>query len=300
MTDPTSNARVTFILCTSSFDKLNSGGGIVKPGPGCLPQKSNTTSDVFFFAGAPAWQITPTLQDCPLAGAASPIGKWETGFIQTVESATYGAGYDSGQFIADTVSNTRDATSSAVAPPWYDSPGTNFGPRVYNTGPAFADSPFVKFPITHPQPSSKSPSLRSVCMKGKFNLWLIVNKKGAAPTASSVGYLFHWSIRMEQNYLLNWDANAHPCNKSQWSTSGGIRVDSSGGGKGPANPSWSTTVANAARTRDTAVTGDPCTEEIAPAPDRVGDGKLPSAPVRLGEKPAGPKDLSPEMKKLFP
>ncbi len=251
----------TFGLCTGNFDVFNTGVGSIISSP-CTPQATSAPALIVFAAGMPAWQTQAALTDCtfpaPKKNSTAPT-PWESGFIQTVEQATYGAAYDNGRFIAVTVSNARDALNDKVTAPWYGS--GSFGPQTYPTLPVLNDSPNTPFRVAHPDSGDKD-LLRSVCMKGKFHTWLIINKKGTAPTVSNVDYLFHWSIDMDQQHALTGQG-AHPCNSSQWTHSGSLSISDSGPGKGTATPVFAGQTANQSKKIDNSITTDPC---AAPAP----------------------------------
>jgi hypothetical protein len=263
------STTTVFGLCDDDFDKFNTGAGIPTAGPGCSTLSSNKTSKIFFQAGAPGWQLTAKIKDCTYPPPATNTSKtdWEIGFIQTLESATFGATYDNNTFIKISNSNARDALvkpASAGGPPpppppapWYDDRGNPFGPQDYpGTLPTFSDTPNVGFNITHP--SNNQNYLRSVCMKAKFHIWLIINsKKKPNPTVSDVDFFYNWSVDMDHSYTLTGEG-AHPCNITQWKSSGSLTKGSKGSGKGSATPVWDTPVAKTNEVTDTTVKANPC------------------------------------------
>lgn len=257
-----------FGLCSDNFDIFNTGAGTAQQGPGCIAQTSNTKGMVNFRAGSPAWQTVAQIKDCttpaPTANSTTP---WEIGFIQTLESATFGASYDNSNFISVTNKDARDALTDKVAAPWYDDKGNPFGPQDYPTVPMINDTPNVSFSITHPDTTKDF--LRSVCMKAKFNLWLIINKKGVTPTPSNVDFFYHWSISMDQSYSLS-GAGAHPCNISQWRASGSESMGTKGPGKGSATLVWDQPIAKTSQVTDTKLKTNPCTANNGPkdSPDK--------------------------------
>lgn len=271
---------ITFRLCDDKFKALNSGAGTVTPGPGCLGTASNTKGHVNFSAHSSSgngWELESNLESCP--GPNQPAkSEWEVGFIQTLDSATYGASYGNGHFTSVTNSNARDAllqpnptpppAKTAPPAPWYDVSGGNFGPRDA-AGPSALlwDSPNVDFDLVHPNsPAGKPDFLQSVCMKAKFNIWLIINEIGKTPSISDVDFLHHWSVNMNHKYKLSGEL-AHPCNKAQWLPIGRI-TGSSGSGQGSATPVWDKPVANGNEVRDTSVKTDPCAAPATPTPGK--------------------------------
>ncbi len=254
------NTTVVFGLCSDDFDVFNAGAGTAEPGPGCLPQKSNTGGVVNFRSGTqsgPAWQTVADIKACTYPPADENFKtSWEVGFIQTLESATYGAAYDNGKFVQVTNQNARDALTGNVPAPWYDSKGNTLGPQDFPpTAPMINDTPNVSFNITHPD-SSKD-FLRSACLKAKFNIWLIINEIGVTPTESNVDFLYHWSINIDQSFSLS-GKDAHPCNTSQWSASGSQSMSNKGPGKGSATLVWDKPIARGSEKTDTTITTDPC------------------------------------------
>jgi peptidoglycan hydrolase-like protein with peptidoglycan-binding domain len=258
------NTTTVFGLCSDKFDVFNTGAGTPGIGPGCLPQKSNTKGVVNFRSGtesSPAWQTTADIKDCttppPTANSTTP---WEIGFIQTLESATFGASYDNNNFVSVSNKNARDALTDnkvkvQVPAPWMDHKGNLIGPQDYPTVPMINDTPNVSFNITHPDTAKDF--LRSVCMKAKFNIWLIINRKGVTPTASNVDFFYHWSIDIDQSYSLS-GAGVHPCNKSQWSATGSQSMSNKGPGKGSATLVWDQPIAKQSKVTDTKLKTSPC------------------------------------------
>jgi Domain of unknown function (DUF4157) len=281
----------TIGVCSDKFDQLNLGSGDVSIGPGCLPNASNTKGQVGFTAadssGKQAWDTDAHLADCtsppPAPNAATP---WQIGFIQTLESSTRGGAYDNGNFISVTNSNKRDALTAKDAP-WYDSPGNPSGPQIYPTTPHLTDSPIQWFPITHPGTGGKD-FLRSGCMNEKFNVWLILNKVGNTPTASNVDFLYHWTISVQQVFLLQGQG-AHPCNKSQWLVAGHQTLSNKGPGKGTATPVFTGPIATASATTDTTVKTSPCSAAAQP------QNKAPQGGT--GQDDKAPDDKTPPDKK---
>lgn len=253
------NTTTVFGLCSDDFDVFNQGAGTPQPGPGCLAQASNTKGLVSFRSGTkggPAWQTTAQISDCTIP-APAPNSKtpWEIGFIQTVESSTFAAGYGNNRFISITSNNARDALTDKVPAPWMADKGHPIGPQEYPTVPMINDTPHAEFGITHPDDSKDF--LRSVCMKAKFNVWLIINKKGVKPEASKVDFFYHWSISMDQSYSLS-GAGAHPCNITQWTASGSQSMGNKGPGRGSGTLVFDQPVANKSKVIDTKVKTDPC------------------------------------------
>jgi peptidoglycan hydrolase-like protein with peptidoglycan-binding domain len=259
-------STTTFGICDDNFDVLNTGAGTATVGPGCLAQTSNKKGRVNFSAGAsgkPAWQETADLHDCttpPPKANAKP--EWEVGFIQTLESSTFGAAYENSNFVSVTNKDARDALGASVAAPWYDTKGNTLGPQEYPTVPMINDTPNVTFSIAHPDTGKDF--LKSVCMKANFNIWLIINKIGVTPIETNVDFLHHWSININQNYLLNGEG-AHPCNQSAWMALGRQTMNNKGPGKGAAKLVWDKPVAKGNEVTDTALKADPCN---APAPQK--------------------------------
>lgn len=244
----------TFGICDDTFDVFNTGAGTPVVGPGCVAKPSNKTGNVTFNAGKNGigWQETADLHDCtspPPKANAKP--EWEVGFIQTLETATYGAEYGKSSFTSITNKDARDALGTPPAP-WYGDKGTAVGPQEYPTMTMINDTPHVTFGIAHP---TSSEFLKSVCMKGTFHIWLIINKLGAKPTVSNVDFLHHWDVTMNHKYLLGEDA--HPCNQSQWTPLGRMSM-SKGTGKGGASPVWDQPIANGNQVTDNKLTSSPC------------------------------------------
>lgn len=249
------NTTVVFGLCSDKFDTFNTGAGTAEVEPGCLPQKSNTKGKVNFRSGTPAWDTIADIRAC-IPKDKNFKTSWEVGFIQTLESATFGAGYDNSKFTQVTNKDARDALTDKVAAPWYDDKGNSFGPQDFPpTMPAIQDTPNVSFPITHPGAGKNF--LRSACLKAKFNLWLIINKIGVTPTESNVDFLYHWSINIDQSFSLG-GKGAHPCNSSQWSASGTQSMSNKGPGKGSATLVWDQPIAKKSQKTDSTITTDPC------------------------------------------
>ena len=140
-------------LMSDTFDVFNTGAGNVTT-VGCVANASNTVGEITFLAaaGGPAWQTTAKLQDCtdPAPTPKSPALPWRVGFIQTVESATYGAKYGNNKFTS-VKSAGRDALNSKVAAPWYDTPNGSFGSQLYPTVPQINDTPHTSFPDSAPE-----------------------------------------------------------------------------------------------------------------------------------------------------
>jgi len=261
------NTTTEFGLCDDTFDVFNTGAGHATVMPGCLALPSNTKGVVNFSAGtagSPAWQTKAKIADCtfppPAPNTTTP---WETGFIQTLESSTFAASYDNNNFVSVTNKDARDALTDKVAAPWYDDKGNTFGPQDYPTFPVINDTPNVSFNITHPDTTKDF--LRSVCMKAKFNIWLIINKRGVAPTPTNVDFLYHWSITMDHTYSLT-GAGAHPCNISRWSAGGSQSLGNKGPGKGSATLVWDKPHAKTSEVIDTKVKANPCSAS-SPAKD---------------------------------
>ena len=111
------------------------------------------------------------------------------------------------------------------------------------------------FPIVHPNDAKAF--LQSVCMQGKFNIWLIVHHKDVTPTIGNVDFLYHWSINMNLNFFLNNpDGSLHPCNITAWMKTGMLTM-SKGAGQGSDTLTWDTPIANDAKVTDNSVTSDP-------------------------------------------
>jgi len=244
-------------LMSDVFDVFNAGAGKVTT-VGCVANASNTVGEITFLAApGAAWQTTAKLQDCtdPAPTAKSPPLPWRVVFIQTVESATYGAKYGNNKFTS-VKSAGRDALNSNVAAPWYDAPNGPFGSQLYPTVPQINDTPHTAFPIVHPNDAKAF--LQSVCMQGKFNIWLIVHHKDVPPTTANVDFLYHWSVNMNLHFLLNNpDGSLHPCNITAWLNTGMLTM-SKGPGQGSGALTWATPIANDAKVTDNALTSDPC------------------------------------------
>lgn len=254
------NLTMVFGLCKDDFDVFNTGAGEVTLGEGCLAQKSNTGGKVNFRSGTqsgPAWQTVADLRACSYPPADEKFKtSWEVGFIQTLESATFGAGYDNNKFTQVTNGNARDALNDKVPAPWYDNKGNTLGPQDFPpTAPMINDTPNVWFPITHPDTGKDF--LRSACLKAKFNLWLVINKIGVTPTEKNVDFLYHWSINIDQSFSLS-GAGAHPCNISQWSKSGTQTMSNKGAGRGSATLVWDKPIAKGSEKTDNSIKTDPC------------------------------------------
>jgi len=263
--DPNTKASTTISLTSDTFDKLNSGPGGIDFSNCGMPLSTNTQGKLLFKAasGQPGWQYTARLQDCtvppPNANAPTP---WRLGFIQTVESSLYSAKYTKNKF-SQITSAGRDALnfnqrSNNVPAPWYDKPDGPFGSQLYPTVPQINDTPFVTFPITHPADSTAF--LQSVCMKGKFNIWLIVHNKNTAPTQSNVDFLYFWAINMNLNFFLNnTEAQQHPCSTQPWFKTGMIAMTNKGAGRGTNTLIWDQPVAGVSQVKNDNLTSDPCT-----------------------------------------
>ncbi len=252
-------STTTFALCNDDFDVFNTGAGTVVVGPGCVAKNSNKTGKVNFNSGTsgkPAWQEKADLHDCttpPPKANAKP--EWETGFIQTLDSATFGASYENNNFVNITNKDARDALTATVPAPWYDDKGNNFGPQEYPTVPIINDTPNVNFNIAHPDTGKDF--IKSACMKAKFNIWLVINKIGNTPAETNVDFLHHWSIDINQGFLLSGDG-AHPCNQSQWMAIGKQTMSDKGSGRGTKNLVWDKPIAKGNEVLDTTLKKEPC------------------------------------------
>jgi len=248
-----------FGLCDDTFDVLYTGSGTAQVGPGCVAKQSNKKGIINFRAGTaskPAWQELADIKDCTNpAPKPNATTEWEIGFIQTLETASFGAAYDNGNFVSITNKDARDALTEKVAAPWMDDKGNPIGPQEYPTVPLINDTPNVFFSIAHPDTGTDF--LRSVCMKAKFNIWLIINKIGTKPTASNVDFLYNWSLSMDHSYTLSGN-DAHPCNQSQWMAFGSIKMGTKGPGKGAGTLIWDQPVAKKSQAKDTTLKTDPC------------------------------------------
>lgn len=253
------NTTTVFGLCSDKFDVFNTGAGTSQVGPGCFPGSKNTKGVVNFRSGTksgPAWQTVADIKDCtfppPQANTTTP---WEIGFIQTLESATYGAAYDNNHFTKVSNQNARDALTDKVPAPWYDNPGNSFGPQIYPTVPMINDTPNVNFPITHPDANKNF--LRSVCMKGRFNIWLIINRKGVKPTTTNADFFYHWTIDIDQSHTLS-GKGAHPCNQTQWHAKGNQKMSNQGPGKGSATLVWDKPITINSKVVNSTLKTNPC------------------------------------------
>lgn len=263
------NGSITTVigLMDSKFDVFNGGGGDIDFSSCGMGNASNTSGVLTFKAAqGAAWQIMAKLQDCTDPDSTPDSGKpWRIGFIQTVESSTIGAQYANGNFTKITTSgrdalNKSNAQNKSVPAPWYDTPDDNFGSRLYPTAPVLNDTPHVPLPITHPNDSKSF--IQSVCMKSKFNIWLIIHNKNIAPSATNVDFLHFWTINQNQNFFLNkMDGSVHPCNTGGWMKTGTITQGAMGAGKGSNTLIWDTPIANQAQVRDDTVKTNPCVSE---------------------------------------
>ncbi len=224
---------ISLLLCD---DKVARGAPNFVVLPGCGSVAGGKGGSVQFRAGT--WQIGPgNTNSCACGKDDAEMEKnrkkWDWGFSQTVESASYGAKYTQGRFGSTGISNaSRDALVGQGTPtaPWFGAPGSGFGPQNVNGfSPQIVDTPHANFKTEHPKdPKSK---LNEVCLSGKFNVFFVVAPAGATPSTSNIEFMYHWTIEIDATFSLKKGRDG--CSKAGWNKSKGKpKVTARGPGDG--------------------------------------------------------------------
>lgn len=216
--------RVFVSLCSA---KLKIGKPFVTTA-GCPP---NGVGNVGFFAGQPGWQLDGSVSLCTIGGA--PVDpRIQIGYIQTAAGAMSMAVHRQPNKTLTTsecrsVVNARDCVRDQVAP-WFDAPGTNFGPQPLGNTPAFADTPHLTKLKSRIGPRNQT-KLQNIFLQGAFHIWLI-----ARLPDGTIVFIHHWDVGLFARAMLN--DGADPCSRSSYAVDGGAFEAGNGPGKGSATP----------------------------------------------------------------
>jgi hypothetical protein len=160
----------------------------------------------------PAWEYEATViaRGPGLPNAAD----WEFGFLQTVRSSLWVGLYSGGTASMCEMRDTRDELA-AGNPPWVMPSAV--AELCGATNATFTDSPFARFKCTHPV--RKSETLRQVCFKGTFDIWLAAKRKKDKPVLSNFVLLGFKQIEVDR--MWQRDSDSDPCSDLSWKHFGG-------------------------------------------------------------------------------